>query len=217
MYAKDYRSHINYSQRQRGYIFSKIASDFTEITYSDAQTYRKGGTEITFTEPMAHGEEGGQLGYIVAVEITSGDDTLAFYPDVQGPVSERSLDHILAKKPSILIVGGPPLYLSGWQIKEEIIAQGLEHLQLIAEKVPLTLLDHHILRNEKGLEETHRLAELAEKNGNRLRTFAEHLGLENQLLEAKRRQMFEESPPTPEFRKWMNLGRLRQESTPPPL
>jgi len=218
VYAKDYRSHINSSQRQRGYIFSKIASDFTStITYSDSQTYRKGETEITFTEPLAHGEEGGQLGFIIGVEITSGDETVAFYPDVQGPVSEHSLNRIFAKKPSALIIGGPPLYLAGWQIDEKTIAQGLEHLRLIAEKIPLTLLDHHILRNEKGLEETHRLAEVAKKNDNRLRTFAEYLGVENRLLEAKRRQMFEENPPTPEFQKWMKLGRPRQETTPPPL
>jgi predicted metallo-beta-lactamase superfamily hydrolase len=217
VYAKDYRSHINSSQRQRGYIFNKIASDFTSIIYSDSQTYLKDGTEITFTEPLPHGEENSQLGYITAVEITSDNDTLAFYPDVQGPISEYSLNRLLAKNPSTIIIGGPPLYLSGWRIDEKTLAQGLNHLQIIVEKTPLTLLDHHILRNEKGLEETHRLAETAETNGNRLRTFAEYLGLDNQLLEAKRRQLFEENPPTPEFRKWMNLGRLHQASTPPPL
>jgi predicted metallo-beta-lactamase superfamily hydrolase len=218
VYAKDYRSRINYSQRKRGYIFGRIASDFTEdIIYADSQTYSTGNTEITFSAPLPHGEEGSSLGYILVVEIRSGGKTLAFYPDVQGPTAERSLHRILETKPDILIIGGPPIYLSGWRINEKIIEQGLSNLATIAENIPLILIDHHILRNEDGLARITELAKISQKHNHEIRTFAEHLGLSNRLLEARRRQLFEEFPPTPEFQKWMTLPHLRQISMPPPL
>lgn len=218
VYAKDFRSGINYSQRKRGYIFGKMTADFVkEIVYCDSTTYQVGETELRFTEPLSHGEEDSALGYVVAVDIVCGEEKLSFYPDVQGPVSEKTLSKILEAKPQTLIIGGPPLYLSGWQIEERSIKQGLSSLKKVVEEVPLTLLDHHILRSDEGLAETSALREYAEKTGNTVRTFAEHVGLENRLLEARRRQLFEDYPPTPEFRKWMNLNPLRQKVQPQPL
>ncbi len=218
VYAKDYRSKINYSQRKRGYIFSKMTADFVkEIIYADSQTYKIGKTELKFSEPIFHGEEKSMLGYVTAVKISCGDETISFYPDVQGPVSEHSLQKILEEKPETLIIGGPPIYLSGWQLDKKTVEQGFSSLKRIVEEVPLTLLDHHILRSEDGLSRMVSLQEYAEKLGNRVQTFAEYLGLENRLLEARRRQLFEEYPPTPEFRRWMNLSSLRQKGQPPPL
>ncbi|MFQ6134826.1 MAG: hypothetical protein ACE5KU_03295, partial [Nitrososphaerales archaeon] len=215
---KDYRSRINYSQRQRGYIFSKMTADFVkEIIYADSQTYRIGETELRFSEPVFHGEEKSILGYVTAVEIGCGDEKLSYYPDVQGPTSEQTLNKILEGKPEILIIGGPPVYLSGWQIDEKTIEQGFSSLRRIVEEVPLTLLDHHVLRSEEGLARAVSLKEYAERLGNKVRTFAEYLGLENRLLESRRRRLFEEYPPTPEFRRWMNLSPLRQRAHPPPL
>ncbi len=218
VYAKDYRSRINYSQRKRGYIFSKIASNFIkEIIFADSKTYQKGETLLKFSEPIYHGEEKSELGYVIAVEISCGSEKLSFYPDVQGPMSEHCMNQIIKGFPNILIIGGPPLYLSGWRVKEESVKQALLNLKRIVEQVPLTLLDHHILRNEDGLAKVASLTNYAEKFGNEVRTFAEHLGIDNKLLEARRRQLFEEYPPNREYQRWMNLNSLHQRYQPPPL
>jgi len=218
VFAKDYRSSVNHSQRQRGYIFGKIAEDFVgEVKYTDSATYSIGGTQICFTEPLPHGEENTALGYVIGLDITYNGETLSYYPDVQGPMVEYTLKRILEAKPETLIIGGPPIYLSGSKVGSEAVERGLSGLKMLVQEVPFTLLDHHIFRSEDGLEKLSILKGYAERSGHKVSTFAEYLGLENRLLEARRRRLFEEFPPTQEFRRWMNLSTLRQSLQPPPL
>ncbi len=41
-----------------------------------------------------------------------------FAPDVQGPMSTRTLELIKAAKPQVIMVGGPPFYLGGFKVDE---------------------------------------------------------------------------------------------------
>ena len=211
VYAKDYRASINPSQRRRGYLFNKIASDFIHQTrYSDSKRFRIGGTSLRFTSPLPHGEEGSALGYVVGVIVSHGSSKLMFCPDVQGPMTPSALRVILRASPDVLIVGGPPEYLSEFRVPPAAIGAGMANLGKIVQRVRLTIIEHHILRSESGLRMLIPLRQVATENGNQVSTAAEHLGLENQLLEATRRELYENFPPDPEFQKWMRRIRRRR-------
>ena len=216
--AKDIRSRINPSQRMRGYIFSKVAKEFVkELSYVDGESMSFDDIRLRFSPPLPHGEDDTALGYVLLITIQDGDEKFLYCPDVQGPVSSTTLRYILELSPSVAIVGGPPLYLAGSKVKPEMLSKGLAHLERIVSKVPLTIVDHHILRDEQGLRELERLKKAAKEKGNEVRTFAEQLGLKNELLEARRRDLYEESPPDREFQKWMKLPPSRQRQLLPPL
>jgi len=216
--AKDYRDSINASQRQRGWIFSKMANEFVkEIRYVDSFTIRFGDTVLNFSQPLPHGEDDTNLGFVVSLYIKYGDEGLLFCPDLQGPMSNKALRYILEIHPTKLIIGGPPSYLSGYKVPAQSVERGFENLIEIISKVPLTIIDHHWMRDEKALDRLELFREVASKNGNRILTFAEYLGKENRLLEAKRLRLYDDFPPSPEFQKWMRLSHVHRPSVLPPL
>lgn len=217
VFAKDFKNSINPSQRKRGYIFDKITANFiSDKRVSDSSTFEKAGTSITFSEPHPHGEEGSALGFVIITMIEHGEDRLLYCPDVQGPASKPTLEKILSISPNILIIGGPPLYLLKFKVDELTIRNGLEHLSALAGQIRYVIVDHHLLRSEEGLAELDRIKREHSKDGRKIVTFAEHMGLKNTLLEAKRRRLYEESPPPPDFLKWTKLPlHLRRAQLPP--
>jgi hypothetical protein len=216
--VKDYRSKINFSQRQRGYLFHRIAAEFAgSIEVADAREFKIAGTTINTTEPLPHGEEDTQLGYVLAIHIKAQGESLLFAPDLQGPIAESSLKLLLSLRPDTLIIGGPPLYLEGFRIPKEAVARGIRHLEVLASKIPLILLDHHLLRDERGLDVVARVRAVADEAGNSVVTMAEYLGLQPQLLEARRRELYRSEPPGDAFLKWSRLSSEKRWGNPPPL
>ena len=218
VWAKDYRDKINPSQRKRAFIFEQVAKKFVkEMVYVDGSNFIVGGTEVTFSQPIPHGEDSSELGYVLAVKITHGDDHFLFVPDAQGPTSEKTLRFILGEKPRTLYIGGPPTYLSEFKVSASIVQTGIENLTKLVEVVSNVIVDHHLLRDEKSLTVIQKLGKIAKRHGNTVQTAAEYLGRDNSILEARRHQLFEDYPPSQEFRRWMKLALLQQRSRLPPL
>jgi len=216
--AKDYRDSINASQRRRGWIFGKIASEFAgEIRYVDSSKIKFGDTIVSFSKPLPHGEDNTSLGFVLSLHIKHGDEDLLYCPDFQGPMSDKALNYILNINPNKLIIGGPPFYLSEYKVPANSVEKGFKNLIKIVSKVPLTMADHHMMREKKALERLQDLKDRASKHVNVVLTFAEYLGKQNRLLEAIRPQLYEESPPDPDFQKWMKLSPIHQRSVLPPL
>ena len=215
--AKEYRSGINPSQRERGYIFGKMAKDFVkEIVYVDGKRIQVGDTTLSFSGPMPHGEEGTQLGYVLITSINQGSESILHCSDVQGPISTETRDFILASKPTTLILSGPPLYLSGFKVDPPSVRRGIRNLEKLARVVPVTIVDHHLLRSIEGLATLGKLKGIAEKSGNSLKTNAEYLNRENTLLEAERMRIYEENPPDKDFLKWTRMRESKRAKTIPP-
>jgi len=58
----------------------------------------------------------------------------------------------------------------------------------------------------------------AKKNGNSVSSIAEFMGKENNLLEAKRKKLYEENPPDAEFPKnWLKVKPTKQSITLSPI
>lgn len=125
-----------------------------------------------------------------------------FAPDIQGPMSIQTAELILAAKPSVLMMGGPPLYLEGSRVSEHKIKQALLNLERITEVVPLIIIEHHALRDEAWRNKLSDVLAKAKVRGHSIVTAAEYKGKDNLLLEAKRRQLFDEHPVSEEFKQW---------------
>lgn len=215
--AKNYRSKINFSQRRRGWMFAKTVGSYArELSYADGKVFEFGETKLRFSEPVFHGPENSQLGWLIMVTIEHEDERLLYTSDVQGPMANSTLQLILAQNPQMIIIGGPPTYLGGL-VNQENVHQGIRNLERLAGKVPLTILDHHLLRDGKWRELSQPIFDSASKAGHRVVTAAEFLKKQNNLLECRRRKLFEVEPPSSEFSKWMKLPPLKKKLIKPPI
>lgn len=197
---------INYSQRHRAWMFQITGGKHArKLVAADGKTFTFGkATQVRFSEPVFHGPEGSELGWVLITTIEFQGERFMFAPDVQGPMSVHSLELMLAEKPQFLMIGGPPTYLADFKVGPNQIQAGLKNLERVVENVPWTILEHHILRDENWLDKTRSVFEKATNIGHRVLTSAEYLGKGNTFLEAFRRRLFDQEKPSKEFEKWMH-------------
>ena len=217
--VKNPREKINVSQRKRAWLFQKTGGKHAKTVESaDSKTFTfEEDTVLRFSDPVSHGAEGGMLGWVIMAEISYGDEKFLFAPDVQGPMSLHALDWIVAAKPQVAMVGGPPFYLGGFKVDEAQLEQGLGNLVKLVEAVPVTILEHHTLRDAAWQERTKRVYDVVVSAGHRVVTAAEFVGEENVFLESHRKQLYVDAPASAEFQRWMREG-LKEKTIPkPPL
>jgi predicted metallo-beta-lactamase superfamily hydrolase len=216
--AKSYRSRVNASQRRRGWMFKKTGGKHAKrIESADGKTFQFGETKLKFSDPVFHGPENTQLGWLLMVTIESADEKVMFASDVQGPIHTPTLNQILAEKPQLVMIGGPPTYLAGFRVKDEHIETGMQNLKTLVENVPTTILEHHTLRDEKWRSQTQPIFDTATQVGHKVLTAAEYSGTKNNLLEFRRRQLFETEPPSSDFIKWLKLPLQKRKLQKPPI
>jgi len=216
--AKSYRSKVNASQRRRGWMFSKTGGKHAKkVESADGKTFQLEETTLKFSDPVFHGVENSELGWVLMATIERGDEKVMFTSDVQGPIHTPTLNTILAEKPQLAMIGGPPTYLAGFRVKEEHIEAGMQNLKTLAENVPTTILGHHILRDEDWRNKTQQIFDASTEAGHKVLTAAEYLGTENNILECRRRQIFETEPPSSDFTKWLKLPVQKRKQQKPPI
>jgi len=215
---KNPKEWINSSQRRRGWVFQKTGGKHAKkLEVADGRTFTFGKTTVKFSEPVPHGPEDSALGWVLMTTIEYKGEKFLFAPDVQGPISTKTLEKIMAEKPKLAIIGGPPSYLAGFRVNHEELQLGLENLEKLVENIPYIILEHHLLRDEEWREKAARIFKKAEKTGHKVLTAAEFLGSENTFLEAARQRLFAEKPPPKEFEKWMKLGIDKKRKIKPPI
>ena len=218
MLVKDARSSTNVSQRRRGWIFQSYCRKIqAEIIVADGRSFDYGDTKVRFSPALPHGEDSTELGSVLATVIESGSEKFIHASDIQGPISETALQFILSERPSAVIVGGPPTYLAGYKASEDSIKRGMSNLAMIAKKVPLVVVDHHLLRAQESLQELSVISAEVKPLGGSIMTAAEYIGEQPRLLEANRRKLYEENPPSRQFIKWTKLNKEKQRLVKPPL
>lgn len=216
--TKSFRSVVNASQRRRGWMFKKTGgSHASRLETADGRTFNFGETTLSFSEPVFHGPENSELGWVVMAFIDFLGEKVVFASDVQGPMCASTLEAILAEHPQLLILGGPPTYLAGFRVRGDYVEMGIRNLRSLVETVPTTIMGHHALRDEKWRSHFQPIFDAAAEAGNTVLTAAEFLGKENNLLEFRRRQLFETEPPSSAFKKWMKLPLQKRKLEKPPI
>jgi len=198
-------------------MFSRTGgSHAKKLLVADGKTFTFGDTKLRFSQPVLHGPKHTLLGWLLMTTIERGDERFLFTSDVQGPMYNPTLEAILAEKPQVIMVGGPPLYLAGLHVTEADVEQGMGNLEEIVKRVPVTILEHHTLREEGWREQSKPMFETALKVDHAVLTAAEFLGKENNLLEFRRKRLFEAEPPSLEFQRWMRMPIMKRKQVKPP-
>ncbi|MFX1262209.1 MAG: hypothetical protein ACFFAZ_08990 [Promethearchaeota archaeon] len=214
--AKDNRDNINPSQRRRGFYFEKDVQPISErLNWSDGRTFEFGATKVVCSKPLSHGPYDTRLGYVIATSIEHEGHSVTFAPDLQGPVVQEDLKYILSTSPDILLVGGPPIYLR--KFEEHHRQSAFLSLTSLATRIPLVVVDHHLMRSKKWSSWLHPIKEVAESAGNHIVSVAESLAIENRCLESTRPSLYSEYPPSPEFMHWTEASDDYKKSNIPPL
>jgi len=214
--AKNPKENINPSQRERAWMFQKTGAKHAKtFEAADGKTYTYGQTKLCFSPAVAHGSDDHSLGWVIMATVECGGERFMFAPDVQGPISIHTAELILAAKPSVLMIGGPPLYLEGGRVSEHQIKQALLNLERLAEAVPLIILEHQALRDEARREKLSNVLAKAQARGHSIVTATEYTGKENQFLEAKRRQLYDLHPVSEEFKQWIKTLNGKTITKPP--
>jgi predicted metallo-beta-lactamase superfamily hydrolase len=216
--VKNPREKINASQRKRAWIFQKTGGKVARsLEATDGKTFVFGGTVLRFSEAVPHGPDDSMLGWVVMANVEDATERFMFAPDVQGPMSIHTVELIKSAKPQVIMVGGPPFYLGGFKVEETQLRLGLQNLMAVVEAVPVTILEHHALRDEAWQQMTRQVYDLAAQVGHKVMTAAEFTGKGNNFLESKRRMLYVENPPSKEFEKWMREGLTARSHVKPPI
>jgi len=215
---KNYKKSVNFSQRRRGWMFAKTGGKHAKkLEVADGKTFTFGDTMLKFSEPVFHGSEDTSLGWVLTTTIACEDERMVFAPDVQGPMYDSTMRMIIEEQPQLLIIGGPPLYLAGFRVAETQINDALEHLKQLVAVVPFTILEHHLLRAENWREQSKVVFETAQKTEYTVVSAAEFLGKEDNLLEARRKQLFDAEPPGKGFMRWSKISMPARKLVRPPV
>ena len=148
------------------------------------------------------------MGMVLAFMIEHEDIRVVYAPDVQGPASSEVAEELLELRPTVLVIGGPPTYLAGLKIRTSVVEAGLSNLARLARNT-LLVVSHHLLRD---LEWRDRLRILGVK---RVNTYASLMGVDENCLEARRRELYQDRPPSHEFLEWLEKYRRGIRETPP--
>ena len=188
VFAKDIEKDINKSQKGRGTDFKKIVGNICDLEYCDDSKHQIGNTKIIFSPPFFHGPENVRLGYVVMTTIDDGEKRIVHSSDVQGPVTKSAKEYIIDQKPDLLIMDGPPTIFLGWKFSKQSLQDSSDNLVEIIKTLGCqVILDHHLLRDLKYLDifsEPYRIGK------EKVKTFAEYLGKENNTLEAHRKELW---------------------------
>jgi len=215
--AKSYREKVNFSQRRRGWVFTRTGGKHAKkLEYADGKTFEFGQTTIKFSDPVFHGPEDSELGWLLMTTVEHEGERFLFASDVQGPMYTPTLLELLVQEPQLVIIGGPPAYLIGL-VKKEHVQTGMRNLESLVESVPITILEHHLLREENWREFSQPIFKAASKKGHSIVTAADFLKKKNNFLESRRKLLFETEPPSSEFEKWMRIPIAKRKLVKPPV
>ena len=143
---------------------------------------------ISFSLPVPHGTRDKGFGTVMMTRICEGDDVFVHSSDIQLLDREAVLE-VLAWKPTIVFASGPPLYLS--HHVPEASKEAFENALLLARNVDTLILDHHLLRSLEGYRWLKKLAGMVE---NTVLCAAEFMDKKPELLEARRKILYEKLP-----------------------
>lgn len=181
---------INYSQKSRASFFLKQIKRLPQkLEYSDEREFSFGDTKLKFSKPVFHGTNS-KLGYVTEVSVRESSACFLFTSDVEGPSVEEQVEFIISENPDIVFVDGPLSYMLGYRYSEGSLQKSIASLIKVIKntKVERILIDHHFLRDIKWRE---RIKPVFDAAGSvKISTAAEFLGKKNDLLEARRKELF---------------------------
>jgi len=190
--VKNYNN-ANYSQKVRGYMLEKDAKYSSSVwIFADGKSFKIGDIKVKVSDPIPHGKEGSKTGFIIGISIKQKGFDLTYIPDVQGPLSKKAVKFARETNPDMLVIGGFPYYLLGYVFNDEDLELSRRFLvEIVKDVKPETLvIGHHLLRSTDWTK--------AIPEGLDFKTYSGIMGKEENILEAKRKELYENYKVSPE-------------------
>ncbi|MFQ6090823.1 MAG: hypothetical protein ACE5LD_05230 [Candidatus Bipolaricaulia bacterium] len=126
------------------------------IEFADGRLSKVGETTIRFSEPLFHGIEYANTGWVVAVVVEHGGERFLYSSDLEGPTIEDYAEWIISERPDYLILDGPSTYLLGYMLNRINLNRAIANAVRIAEEgdPQVMVFDHHLLRDRRYRERT---------------------------------------------------------------
>ncbi|UCB52718.1 MAG: hypothetical protein JSV10_01095 [Candidatus Zixiibacteriota bacterium] len=184
------RRNINFNQKRRAKFFlQSFRSKASKVEYAEDAEFAFSDTKLKFSPAVPHGEVLSKTGFVVMCSLSHAGEKLLFASDVQGPQVDDVVKWIVAENPDMLILSGYPTYLkqrADPRVFEECNQNLIEILARTNTKT--VILDHHLTRDLEYREKISAIVEKARSMGRQITTAAQYLGLEPDLLEARRKE-----------------------------
>jgi predicted metallo-beta-lactamase superfamily hydrolase len=110
---------------------------------------------------------------------------------VEGPLHADQTEFILQRRPEIVFIDGPMSYMLGYRFSKASLEKAVENLKKISEVSREIVLDHHLLRDINWRKQISELFVHAEQFSTEIKSAAEFRGVEENLLEARRKELYE--------------------------
>jgi predicted metallo-beta-lactamase superfamily hydrolase len=210
-FVKNPFEHANKSEASRGKRFAEeIRPLARRFVYCDGQSVKLGKTRISFSPALPHGQDA-KLGYVVMACIDDGKQRFLHTGDVEGPPLEEQRDHIIKENPDVIFCDGPMAWMA-YRYPPALTEKSVENLEKIISRTRVSrlVLDHHFMRELKWRERIPQLFSFVETENAKgraieLLTAAAFAGKEDDLLEARRAELYREHP-VKELRFWKYDG-----------
>jgi predicted metallo-beta-lactamase superfamily hydrolase len=184
VWAKEPGRMTDPQQAGRGRGFWRGLEGHCTLERAEGRESDMGGVRVKTSPPLAHGRDGSEFGFVVAVTVDDGT-RFVHAADVQGPVSPVATAYLLRERPDLVYLSGPATYLET-QVGGDELRRGLDNLmRLVNETGCRVIVDHHALRDRRYRE---RLAPAFETG--RVVTAAGFLGRRDECLEAYRPEVW---------------------------
>jgi len=193
VYLKHPKDKINRSQAARAsYFLDRLTGIPQSIEIADGKEFKHGSTLIKFSPPVYHGTNP-RLGYVVEVSIACGGEKVVFTSDVEGPSVDEQANFIIQENPDLVILDGPMTYMLGFRFSMTSLALSIANINRMIQETSVNsmLVEHHFMRDLKYKERIAEVYNCAAERDVKVITAAEYLGQNIEMLEARRRELYE--------------------------
>ncbi|NLB34888.1 MAG: MBL fold metallo-hydrolase [Elusimicrobia bacterium] len=160
---------------------------------------------MTFSDPLPHGKPGSIEKTVMMTRVEENGFVFVHASDIQ-LLNREAIEVILDWAPDILLADGPPLYLS--EVTKENIEEAWENALLLSENIGTVILDHHLLRDCRGLKW---LEDLSAESKNKVVCAADFMKQDKMLLEAGRKKLYRDMPVSEDWHRKYVLGKTNTE------
>ncbi len=187
------KSAINKSQMGRSAYFLQRLNELKnppKIEFADSRTFEFGEIQITFSKPVFHGKDN-RLGYVLEVCVDDGKNRFVYTSDVEGAIHDDQIAFIIESDPDLVFIDGPMTYQPRI-FGSKLLEKSIESISRLIERtrVKEIVLDHHLTRDLKWRTKIDPIFKKAEEHGVKVKSAAEFGGLKEELLEAKRKELY---------------------------
>jgi len=183
---------IGISQRNQAFEFLNFIRNIPEeIIYIDDRIFKFEDITLTFSKPVKHsGDE--NSGYVIMVSLKEKKEEFLFITDIEIFTDDVIAWIINKNNADIIYTDGPVTYFHDDPERAHIIDNYIVSFKQIIRRAAITrvIMDHHLLRDINWMEKISSLLKYMKQKGITVQTAAEFRGEENNLLEARRDELY---------------------------